>query len=113
MVFHFGMCCEPNSIVSTTRRIDSSGGNRNSFWAMNSLRMSFCRVPASRFRLMPRFSAAAMYMAQITEAGELMVMEVVTWSTGIPSNNTCMSASDETATPHLPNSPSAWGASVS
>ncbi len=62
---------------------------------------------------MPRFSAAAMYMAQMMAAGLLIVMDVVTWSRGMPSSSTSMSASDETATPHLPNSPMASGASVS
>jgi hypothetical protein len=31
----------PNSMVSTTSRMDGSGGKRNSFWAINSFRMSF------------------------------------------------------------------------
>ena len=54
-----------------------------------------------------------MYMAQMIAAGLLMVMEVVTWSSGMPSSSASMSASDDTATPHLPNSPMASGASVS
>ena len=80
---------------------------------MYSFRMSFCVVPPSAARGMPRFSAAAMYIAQMIAAGLLIVMEVVTWSSGMPSSSTSMSASDEIATPHLPNSPSASGASES
>ena len=38
-----------------------------------------------------------------------MVIEVVTWSSGMPSNSVSMSASEEMATPHLPTSPSASG----
>ena len=45
IVFHCGTFCEPNSIVSTTSRIEGSGGKMNSFCAMNSLRMSFWIVP--------------------------------------------------------------------
>ena len=42
-------------------------------------------------------------------AGPLIVIDVDTWSSGIPSNNTSMSASDEIATPVLPTSPSERG----
>ncbi|MBT9149491.1 MAG: hypothetical protein DDT28_00921 [Dehalococcoidia bacterium] len=65
-------------MVSTTRRIEGSGGKINENWAMYSLRMSFCIVPPSFSMGMPRFSAAAIYIAQTTAAGPLMVMEVVT-----------------------------------
>ncbi len=53
-------------------------------------------------------------------AGPLMVIDVVTWSSGMPSKSTSMSRSVSTATPHMPDlaqrarasrsrSPSAWG----
>ena len=42
-------------------------------------------------------------------AGELMVMDVVTWSSGMPSKSSSMSARDVTATPHFPTSPSDSG----
>ena len=42
------MSAAQNAIVSRTSRIDGFGGNTNSFWAWNSLRMSFCNVPPSR-----------------------------------------------------------------
>ena len=112
-MFQRGSSRVPNSIVSTTSRIDGSGGNRNSFWAMYSLRMSFWVVPSSRARGTPAFSAAAMYIAQIGAAGELIVIEVLTRSSGSPDSSSSMSASDDTATPHVPNSPSASGSSVS
>src|SRR4030043_515352 len=57
IVFHSGISRLPNSMVSTTRRIEGSGGKMNSFWAMYSLRISFWMVPASRLRGTPRFSA--------------------------------------------------------
>ena len=76
-MFQRGSSRVPNSIVSVTRRIDGSGGNRNSFWATNSLRMSFWVVPSSRSRGTPAFSAATMYIAQIGAAGELIVIEVL------------------------------------
>src|SRR5438034_8137449 len=38
-------------------------------------------------------------------AGELIVIDVVTWSRGIPSKRVSMSCSDVTATPHFPTSP--------
>ena len=78
MVFHRGISRVPNSMVSVTSRIEGSGGNRNSFCAMYSLRMSFWIVPPSAARGMPRFPAAAMYIAQMIAAGPLIVMEVVT-----------------------------------
>ena len=84
-----------------------------SFWAMYSLRMSFWSVPRSFARGMPRFSAAAMYIAQITGAGLLIVIEVVILSSGMPSKQDLHVGQRETATPHLPNSPSAHGSSVS
>ena len=46
-------------------------------------------------------------------AGPLMVIEVETLSSGIPSNSVSMSARLEMATPHLPTSPSERGWSES
>ena len=54
-----------------------------------------------------------MYIAQIGAAGELIVIEVLTLSSGRPSSSSSMSARLLTATPHVPNSPSASGSSVS
>jgi hypothetical protein len=113
MVFHCGTLSLPYSIVSTTSRMDGSGGKMYSFWAMNSFRISFWMVPRSWSGRTPLFSAAAMYMAQMMAAGELMVMLDETLSSGMPSSRISMSLSEDTATPHLPNSPSASGWSVS
>src|SRR5205823_13137830 len=63
-----------------------------SFCAMYSLRMSFCSVPEIFLQSAPCFSATARYIAQMTAAGELMVMEVVTLASGILSKSTSMSA---------------------
>ncbi len=54
-----------------------------------------------------------MYMASRTAAGALIVIEVDTWSRGMPSNSRSMSSSDEMATPTLPTSPAAIGWSES
>src|SRR5213594_4277255 len=87
IVFHFGTSFAQYSIESTTRRIDGAGGKMNSFWAMNSLRMSFCKVPPSLEAGTPCFSATAMYMHSKMAAGELMVIEVVMSPSGIPSKS--------------------------
>src|ERR1700680_1397952 len=104
-----GTWCVEYSITSVTKRIEGRGGNINSFCAMYSLRMSFCRVPERLFQVTPCFSATARYMAQITGAGELMVIETVTSPSGIPRNRISMSSSEDMETPHLPTSPSAVG----
>src|SRR2546430_609126 len=107
-----------------------------SFCAMYSLRMSFCSVPEIFLQSAPCFSATARYIAQMTAAGELMVMEVVTLASGtataryiaqmtaagelmvmevvtlasgILSKSTSMSARELMATPHFPTSPSESG----
>ena len=79
-------------MVSVTRRIDGAGGKRNSFWATYSLRMSFWIVPSRAARGTPFFSAATMYIAQIGAAGALIVIEVLTRSSGRPSRSASMSA---------------------
>jgi hypothetical protein len=70
-------------------------------------------VPATLVSGMPFKSATAQYIAQMTVAGGLMVMEVVTLSMGIPSRRTKKSSKESTATPHFPHSPRAFGESVS
>ena len=94
-------------MVSVTRRSEGSGGKMYSFCAMYSFRMSFCKVPESVAQSAPCFSATARYMAHNTAAGELMVIDVVTPASGIPSNSVSMSASELMATPHFPTSPRA------
>ena len=77
-----------------------------SFCAMYSLRMSFWSVPDSVDQSRPCRSATTRYMAKTIAAGELIVIDVVTASSAIPSNNRSMSASEPTLTPHFPTSPS-------
>ena len=95
------------------RRRCGSGGKIHSFWAMYSFRMSFWSVPRSLAKGMPRFSASARNMVKIQAAGALMVIEVETLSSGMPSNSRSMSASVSTATPVFPTSPAerAWSES--
>ena len=80
---------------------------------MYSLRMSFCTVPDSAARGIPRSSATTMYMASSVDAVALMVMLVDTWSRGIPSSSTCRSSTVSMATPTRPTSPRARGESES
>src|SRR5437764_3381525 len=108
-----GISAEQNTIVSRTNRIDGCGGNTNSFCAWNSLRMSFWSVPPNRARSTPAFSATATYIASNTAAGELIVIDVVTFARSTPAYRSSMSASVSTATPHLPTSPSLSGSSES
>src|SRR5215469_4021785 len=102
---NLGTCREQNSMVSTTMRTADSGGEIHSFWAMNSLSMSFCMVPPTRSHDTPCLSARVRYMASATDAVQLMVMEVVTWSSGISRKSVSKSARVEMDTPSLPTSP--------
>jgi hypothetical protein len=113
IVFQRGSSRVPHSTVSVTSFSDGAGGKMYSFWAMNSFRMSFWSVPDSRARGTPIFSAATMYIAQIIAAGELIVIEVLISPTGRSASRISMSASELTATPHVPNSPAAIGSSWS
>ena len=72
---------------------------------MYSFRMSFWMVPRNRARDTPCFSAVTRYMAQRMAAGPLMVMEVETWSKGMPSKRVSMSSRESMATPSRPTSP--------
>jgi hypothetical protein len=107
MVFHFGTSRPQKANTSVIKRIDGRGGKMNSFCAMNSLRMSFWIVPDSTRRSAPCRSAITRYIASSMGAGELMVIDVVTAPTSMPSNSTSMSASVVTLTPHFPTSPPA------
>ena len=99
--------------MSTITRMLGRGGKMYSFWAMNSLRMSACSVPVSWSGATPCFSATATYIASSIAAGELMVIDVLTLSSGMPANRISMSSRDVTATPHFPTSPrdSGWSGS--
>ena len=95
--------------MSVISRIDGRGGKMNSFWAMNSFRMSFWIVPEIVFQSAPCCAATARYIAKIIGAGELIVIDVVMSPRAMPSNSRSMSASEVMLTPHFPVSPSDSG----
>ncbi len=111
--FHLGKCLAQYSIMSVVSFTEDFGGNMHNFWAKNSFRLSFCVVPPIFSLGTPCLSPTATYMASSMGAGPFMVIEVVTWSSGIPSNRISMSFNDEMATPHMPTSPFAMGWSES
>jgi hypothetical protein len=80
---------------------------------MYSLRMSPGQVPERTSSARPRRRATATYRASRMAAVALMVMEVETRSSGIPSRRTSMSSRLSMATPTRPTSPAAWGSSES
>ena len=82
--------------------------------AMYSLRMSFWIVPLRVLRArMPRSSATTMYIASSVAAVALIVIDVDTLSSGMPSSSACMSSTVSIATPTRPTSPGARGESES
>ena len=78
-----------------------------------SLRTSFWAVPRIWAGSRPCRLQATWYIATSTAAGALMVIEVETWSSGMPSNIASMSRIESIATPTRPTSPSALGSSES
>jgi len=80
---------------------------------MNSLSTSFWTVPPSFAAATPASSPTTRYIARRTGAVALMVIEVVTRSSGIPSNTRARSSTVSTATPTRPTSPAASGWSES
>ena len=81
--------------------------------AAYSLSTSFCTVPPSLSNGIPRRRATARKSASRIEAGALIVIDTVTRSSGMPSKSVSISAIESIATPALPTSPRAWGASES
>ena len=112
-MFHLGISAVQNFIMSTMIRTCGRGGKIHSFCAMYSFRMSACKVPPSWARGTPEFSAATMYCASTIAAGPLIVIEVVIAPMSMPAKSVSMSRTESIATPHLPTSPSASGASES
>ena len=98
---------------SVTSRTLGRGGKTNSFWAWYSFKMSFWIVPDRSARSTPVASATPTYMAMITAAGELIVIEVLTVPRSMPEKSVSMSAKVSTATPARPTSPLASGSSES
>ena len=80
---------------------------------MYSLSTSFWIVPVSWAAGTPCSSPTAWYISSRTAAGALMVIDVDTSPSGIPSNSARMSSVLSMATPTLPTSPWATGASES
>ena len=113
MVFHRGMRAVQWTSMSRMMRRWERRPQIHSFWAMNSLNMSFWIVPCRRAGSMPRSSASASYIASSTTAGALMVIEVLTWSSGMSANSRRMSSRLATDTPSRPTSPcdSGWSGS--
>ena len=67
--------------------------------AMYSLRMSFWTVPLTAVHGMPRSSATTRYIASSVAAVALIVIDVETRSSGMPSSSACMSSTVSIATP--------------
>ncbi len=80
---------------------------------MYSLSTSFWMVPVSFSGGTPCSSATSWYSSRSSAAGALMVIEVETSPSGMLSKSTRMSSIESMATPTLPTSPCASGASES
>ena len=81
--------------------------------ATYSLSTSFWTVPRSSVRATPCASPIATYIASRTDAGALIVIDVLIWSSGISSNTVSKSARESIATPTCPTSSRASGSSLS
>ena len=80
---------------------------------MNSLRMSFWMVPESAARATPCSSPATMKLASTGITAPFIVIDTLTFSSGMPSKSTFMSSTESIATPALPTSPTTRGWSLS
>ena len=80
---------------------------------MYSLSRSFWIVPPIRSGDTPCSSATSSYISSRIAAVELIVIDVVTLSSGMSASSSRMSAIESIATPTLPTSPSARGWSES
>ena len=113
IVFHFGMFCEQYSKMLVISRMEGLGGYTYVPRAMYSFSRSFWIVPLMALAGTPCSSATNSYISSRIAAVELMVMLVLTWSSGRPESRMRMSAMLSMATPTLPTSPSARGWSLS
>jgi hypothetical protein len=111
--FHLGMARAVNAITSSISLSDGRGGKMWVPRARYSLIKSFWTVPASLAGSAPCRSATTMYKASSHGAVALMVIEVLVCASGMPSNSTAMSASEQIGTPTRPTSPAASGWSLS
>ena len=107
MVFHFGTFLAQYSKMLVMIRIDGLGGYTYVPRAMYSFNRSFWMVPLMAVDGTPCSSATSSYMSSKMAAVELMVIDVVTLSSGRSFSNRRMSAIESMATPTLPTSPSA------
>ena len=80
---------------------------------MYSFSTSFWIVPVSWPDGTPCSSPTVWYISSSTAAGALIVIDVDTVPSGMPSNRVRMSATESMATPTLPTSPCATLASES
>ena len=94
-------------------RTAGPGGQIHSFCAMNSFSMSFWMVPPSLSHGTPCLLGDRQVHRERHDAVQLMVIDVVTSSSGMPSKSISKSSSVEIATPSLPTSPRARGWSAS
>ena len=76
------------------------------FLAIYSFKISFCVVPRNVAGEKPCNSATLIYSESKVDAVELIVIDVLTLSIGIPSKHVTISFSELMATPVLPTSPS-------
>ncbi len=113
MVFHLGISFLQYANVSVIRRSDWLGGKMYVPRAMYSFSTSFWMVPFNSPAGTPCSSATSWYSSSNSDAGALIVMDVDTVSSGMPSSSTRMSSTESMATPTLPTSPCASGASES
>lgn len=112
-MFHFGISALQYLKMSAISRSDGFGGKMYVPRAMYSFSTSFWIVPVSLSALTPCSSATSWYRSSSSAAGALIVIDVDTLSSGIPPNSTRMSSIESIATPTLPTSPCAIGASES
>ncbi len=112
-MFHFGISAPQYLKMSAISRSDGFGGKMYVPRAMYSFSTSFWIVPVSWCAATPCSSATSWYSRSSRAAGALIVIDVDTLSSGIPPNSTRMSSIESMATPTLPTSPCAIGASES
>ena len=107
MVFQRGTSFAQKPKMSVMRRIDGFGGKAYVPRAAYSFRMSFWIVPESAFHSVPRRRATARRRPRRTDAVALIVIEIDTSPSGMPSRSVSMSSIESIATPTRPTSPRA------
>ena len=113
MVFHSGSLSWHQANMSVTMRMAGRGGIDVGAARDVFLEDVVLDRAGELSRSAPCFRATATYSASRMAAVELMVIEVETSSSGMPSKSASMSAREQMATPTLPTSPRARGWSES